>query len=110
MNTVLAAQMRALIQEMIKKYKDGDSTLTPKELNDLASAAKNTAAFSNEVYAGLTELPKPAEQASTPSSDEPDFSKLGKPIDIKAEEIKDGKAPNTDTGTSVPGLSESNPG
>lgn len=86
MNTVLAAQVRSLIQEMLKRYKDGEIPMTPKELNDLAAAAKNVASFSNEVYVNLPELPKTQEVLA--QADEPDFSKIGKPIDVKTEEIK----------------------
>ncbi len=100
MNMILASQMRNLIQEQIKKYKDADATMSPKELNDLASAARNTAAFSSDVYAGIQELPKAKEVSAAGEiiSDEPDFSKLGKPIEVKAEEVKDEQRPNPDAG------------
>src|SRR5664279_5555571 len=43
---VTAAQMRDLIQAQIKKYKDGELQLSPKELRDLAEALATVAKFS----------------------------------------------------------------
>ncbi len=48
---VSAAQMRDLIQVQIKKYKEGEIQLSPKELKDLAEALHTVAKFSGEVYA-----------------------------------------------------------
>ncbi len=81
--------MRNLIQEQIKKYKDGDSTLTPKELADLAKAARDTAAFSAEVFEGKPDLSPPGEKPAEKVEDLPDFNQLEKPIEIQSEEKKD---------------------
>lgn len=50
MNMIVVSQMRNLIQENIKKYKEQDIQLTPKELKELADAAKSIADFSLNVY------------------------------------------------------------
>lgn len=49
-NMVLASQVRNLIQENIKMYKQAEARLSPKELKDLADAAAAIAKFSAEVY------------------------------------------------------------
>jgi hypothetical protein len=64
MSMVLASQVRTLLQASIKKYKDDDTTLTPKELRDLAGAARDIATFAAEVYAAaepISQAPKPTE-------------------------------------------------
>ncbi len=50
MNMILASQLRHLIQSQIKTYKEDEIKLTPKELADLAKAARDIATFSAEVY------------------------------------------------------------
>src|SRR6478736_5785099 len=49
-NMILAAQIRSLIQGYIKTYKEKDMLPTPKDLKDLAEAAKSLHNFSGEVY------------------------------------------------------------
>lgn len=49
-NMILAAQIRNLIQESIKSYKDKEMLASPKDLKDLAEAAKSLHQFSGEVY------------------------------------------------------------
>ena len=74
-NKILAAQMRQAIQLAIKSYKDGEQTLTPKELNDLAMAVKNIAGMSKDVYeaAEPIQTPKPVVDAEV-QADEVDFA------------------------------------
>lgn len=48
---VSAAQLRELIQSQMKKYKDGDLQLSPKDMRDLSEALHTLAKFSGEVYA-----------------------------------------------------------
>lgn len=55
-NMVLAAQMRSLLQEQIKKYQEDDIKFTPKEIKELTEAAKNIAQFSGEIYQGSDPL------------------------------------------------------
>jgi|SRR6478736_6250178 len=49
-NMILAAQIRSLIQGSIKTYKEKEMLPTPKDLKDLAEAAKSLNQFSGEVY------------------------------------------------------------
>jgi len=49
-NMILAAKIRALIESSITTYKDKDMLPTPKDLKDLAEAAKSLHQFSGEVY------------------------------------------------------------
>ncbi len=49
-NMVVAAEVRHLIQNSVKKYRDQDLLPTPKDLNDLASAAEKLAKFSGDIY------------------------------------------------------------
>jgi hypothetical protein len=86
LNMIMASQIRHLLQEQIKKYKDADQTLTPKELNDLTAAARNIATFSGEVYGGQESIEPPGEK-KVEKDDEEDFGVLGKPIEI---EVKNG--------------------
>ena len=77
MNYFMLAQVRALIQENVKRYMEKDITVTPKELKDLVEAAKGLAESSTSVYKS-EEAPisnKPAEKPPA-SGEVPDFSKL----------------------------------
>lgn len=58
LNMIMASQMRAMIQAAIKSYKDKDAVLSPKEIADLAKAAKDVASFSAEIYSGAGEINK----------------------------------------------------
>jgi hypothetical protein len=83
MNMVMASQMRSLIQQSLKKFAEQDVTLTPKEIRDMAEAAKSVAAFSAEVYSvgegiDVNKSEKPAENQET-SDAEPDFASLVSP-------------------------------
>ncbi len=82
MNMIVAAQMRNLMQETIKKYKDDDVKLMPKELADLAKAARDIAQFSAEIYIGVEDIapqePKRVDP-SAPDNEAPDFSVMTKP-------------------------------
>ncbi len=49
-NMILAAQIRAMIQKNLKRYDDQDMLATPKDLKDLAEAAKSLHQFSGDVY------------------------------------------------------------
>lgn len=51
-NMVMAAKMRLIMDGSLKKYTEQDALLTPKEIKDLADAAKSIASFSAEVYQG----------------------------------------------------------
>lgn len=64
MNMIMASQMRSMIQKAMEDYRNDEVKLTPKEIRDLAGAAKDIATFSAEVYAAaepITQAPKPTE-------------------------------------------------
>lgn len=76
-NQLVAAQIRHQIQKQLKKYEDGDTMLTPRELRDLTEAAAKLADFSGVVYnqeTGSGGQPKPV--APTADAETVDFSKL----------------------------------
>ena len=52
LNAILAAQGRALIHREIKKWRDQDATMTPKDLKDLMSSIKDSIETSDNVYKG----------------------------------------------------------
>jgi lipopolysaccharide export LptBFGC system permease protein LptF len=87
-NMVVAAEVRHLLQNSIKTYRDKDMLPTPKDLKDLAEAAKSLSQFSGEIYkeddAPLQESPRKAEKA-TASVDEVNFDEVivQKPEDNK---------------------------
>lgn len=56
LNMVVAARMRALLETTLKKYKEKDVVMSPKELKDFTDAAKNIAEFSDVIYAGSDPL------------------------------------------------------
>ncbi len=74
---VMAAKMRALIDAMMKKYKDSDATMTPKELADMATAVSKTEQFAADAYKG-PEVPlgKGADDAKPVSGESVDFGGL----------------------------------
>jgi hypothetical protein len=72
-NKILAAQIRQQIQTNIKRYKDSEELLTPKQLLELAQAAHALQKFSGDVY-----------QGSDPMANRPDNSG---PTEVKVEEV-----------------------
>jgi hypothetical protein len=73
-NMILAAQIRHLIQESIKSYKDKDMLATPKDLKDLAEAAKSLHQFSGEVYKEDEPMPNAPKKIREPSKADDDIS------------------------------------
>lgn len=64
MNMFLAARIRNVLNKTMDDYKNDDVKLTPREIKDLASAARDIATFSAEVYAAaepIKDSPKPTE-------------------------------------------------
>lgn len=90
LNMVMAGQMRAMLQEQMKRYKEEDRLMTPKELKELSEAAANISKFSGEIYNSSSPIEpavddgeKKAEKAD--SIDDIDFGKMSKPIDVTPE-------------------------
>lgn len=76
LNMLLAAQLRALIQNTIKKYEDEGVVPSPKDLRDLAGAVRDANESSNAIFDNI-EMPtaRPSKRAEEPIHDT-DFSKL----------------------------------
>ncbi len=90
-NQILASKMRNLIEDSIKKYKDHDTTLTPKELKELTDAAKNVAEFSGDVYR--------AAEPIAPSGPTPVSTEVIEGIDFGGLKKEEPKPENEDTGS-----------
>ena len=84
-NMISAAQMRDLIQTQIKRYKDGELDLSPKELKDLAEALSTVSKMSGDVYEGANPEQEDETTEKSVSEAEPDFSKV---VEVKTEEKK----------------------
>ena len=85
-NMLLAAQMRQLIRDAMKKYKEKEALLTPKELKDLAETAKTVAEFSGTVYSGgAFEVSTKTGPETPPDEFKADFSGI-KRVDPAPEE------------------------
>lgn len=87
-NMILAAQLRHLIQNSIKTYREKDMLATPKDLKDLAEAAKSLHQFSGDVYreddAGQTAMPKKIKDSRDTTEVSFDDALEAKPDDSKA--------------------------
>jgi hypothetical protein len=76
MNMFLAARIRNVLNKTMDDYKNDEVKLTPKEIRDLAAAARDIATFSAEVYAAaepIKDSPKPTE---APDATEINFETL----------------------------------
>lgn len=77
MMKIMAAKIRDLVEQTIKQYKDTGARLSPKDLKDLASAGKDIAEFSGNVY--KEEAPRPTEEKKAEQViDVEDFGALNK--------------------------------
>lgn len=73
-NMIVAAEVRHLLQNSIKRYRDQEMLPTPKDLKDLAEAAASLARFSGDVYKEeeadiLPSEPKKDAKPAAPSED-----------------------------------------
>ena len=94
MNMFMAAALRTKIFEELKRWKDLDEHPSPKELADLAKAAKDIASLTSDVvFAQDIEAQEKRVEPEPPAPDV-DFSKLDKKktIDVDATE-----SPETDS-------------
>lgn len=76
MNMVVASQMRAFMQKQIENYLADEAKLTPKDLADLARAAKDMANATDTIYSGLQLNESPTEKAVEKEESTVDFSTL----------------------------------
>lgn len=105
LNMIMASQGRSLIQRAMKKWEDDEQTPTPKELRDIAGAMRDIAGFSAEVYASTPAVEPPSEKLVDKPDGALDFSKMSKPIEVKADET-----PQVVSGQPIPGVPKTNPG
>lgn len=84
-NKILITQVRSMVTDAIKTYREKGAVLTPKDLRELAGAARDVADSSNEIYK-QGDLPDPSGQPNEkklePLADIIDFSAF-KPEDSK---------------------------
>lgn len=94
LNFFLAARMRKVFENHLDMYKQDELKMSPKEIRDLAAAARDIAAFSAEIYAANEPIEtggeKKAQEVETEDIPFDDLSKL--------PEVKDatGNPPKTD--------------
>ncbi len=73
-NKIMASKMRSMFESTMKKYQDAEQTLTPKELKEMADAARAIAEFSGEIYKSgdvIQEEDGPSVKQAEPSSEIP---------------------------------------
>jgi hypothetical protein len=79
-NKVLITRIRTMIEESIKEWKMKGLSLTPKELRELAGAARDVADSSNLIYGDGEDIvdpsSKPEKDAEQVSPEAIDFSNL----------------------------------
>lgn len=107
LSALTAARLRMKLLESIKKWEDEGNTPTPKELADLAKAARDIATFAAEVYA--VDIEQPAERKTeAPTMDDVNFNDLVKAemplkpkgaIDITEIEVKKDEQPDQNAET-----------
>ena len=90
LSMLMVGQMRATFEENLKNYQDKEVTFTPRELRDLAAAARDISAFSAEVYNAsdpIADSDKRTERKADKTDDIIDFGgMIKKPDDGKATE------------------------
>src|SRR5688572_13058816 len=84
LNMFLAARLRNTLEKHMDTYKADEKILSPKELRDLAGAARDIAAFSAEVYATQDPIsPNTEKKADATTDDDPIiFEELSKPPEV----------------------------
>lgn len=75
-NKILASQVRQQIQTNIRRYKDSEELLTPKQLLELAQAAHALAKMSGDVYQGSDPMVNQPSTATEIKVDEVNFEQL----------------------------------
>lgn len=74
-NAVVAANVRQVLEEAIKRYRDKEMLPTPKDLRDLAEAAAALARFSGDIYKEDDPIPTtPPKQADSAPASSDDIS------------------------------------
>jgi hypothetical protein len=76
MNMILASQLRSKLQTQMKSYTEDEVKLTPREMRDLAAAARDIASFSAEVYGSTEGIGTEKQEKTVEKDDSMDFSAL----------------------------------
>lgn len=85
LNCLLISQVRQMTQENLKRYKDLDQAITPKELKDLIDSVANLAKSSSEIYSevegeiGADKQEKAAEKIEESQQEDDDFIDITQP-------------------------------
>lgn len=93
-NMIMAAKIRSLIESSVRTYKEKDMLPTPKDLKDLAEAAKSLNSMTGELYKEDGETPLSTATSKNKiikvePADDIDFSK---PVDPKPDGTEQAKA------------------
>jgi hypothetical protein len=96
MNMCLSARLRTVLEQHMDEYKKDEKILSPKELRDLAGAARDIAAFSAEVYNASEPIanPSPTQVEQSPGEDI-SFDTLSTPPTVDQDEPT-GETPKAD--------------
>lgn len=86
LNYILAGQVRQIIEKNLKMYADLEKPLTPKEMKEMADAARSLAEFSAEVYKGPEVTPQDERKAEALPVVATDFSQLTKKDEDRGSE------------------------
>lgn len=104
LNMFLASRLRSTLEKHLDEYKKDEKILSPKELRDLAGAARDIAAFSAEVYEANEPISpnseKPAEQTTDADIS---FDTLSTPPKVNEDEPT-GETPETNGSGPVPSV------
>jgi len=80
LNCVIISQMRQMLQENLKKIKDTDAIITPRELKDLVDSIARMAEASGEIYStaegSIPKAPVQATAIDAETSDEIDLADI----------------------------------
>lgn len=104
MNCLLVSQVRTMVQENLKKIREMEAPITPRELKDLVDAVGSLAKHSAEVYQDLDgeiekKEEKPADTVEVDATKEDDFDVLTKPKqDERTNDQPDPASPATPGG------------
>jgi hypothetical protein len=99
MNMIMASQMRAMIQKAMEDYRNDEVKLTPREIRDLAGAAKDIATFSAEVYGAAEPIrPTPPKPTESPT----DVTDINFESLHNTPEVKPGAAEEGDPSETMP--------
>lgn len=106
LNCLLVSQMRHMMQENLKKIKDLEQPISPKEMKDLIDAMANLTVASRDVYKTVDDLDSEGPKAVTAENDEAievNFDQLTPPKNASPDKPDDQTpTPAVDAGPAQP--------